>query len=94
MRETEMRLTEISTALDSVRARLAAACLAAGREVSDVALLPVTKFFPASDARILYELGCREFGESREQEAVEKVADFDGAAQTGAIDDPVRLHMI
>ena len=94
MRETEMRLTEISTALDSVRARLAAACLAAGREVSDVALLPVTKFFPASDARILYELGCREFGESREQEAVEKVADFDGAAQTGAIDDPVRWHMI
>ncbi|MDI9907887.1 MULTISPECIES: YggS family pyridoxal phosphate-dependent enzyme [Rhodococcus] len=94
MRPTDMRLTEISTALDSVRARLAAACLAAGREVSDVALLPVTKFFPASDARILYELGCREFGESREQEAVEKVADFDGAAQSGAIDDPVRWHMI
>ena len=94
MRQTDMRLTEISTALDSVRARLAAACLAAGREVSDVALLPVTKFFPASDARILYELGCREFGESREQEAVEKVADFDGAAQSGAIDDPVRWHMI
>src|SRR3546814_6007956 len=94
MRETEMRLTEISTALDSVRARLAAACLAAGREVSDVALLPVTKFFPASDARILYELGCREFGESSEQEAVAKVADFAGDAKTGALHAPVRWPMI
>lgn len=90
------RVAEISAALDSVRSRLTAACAAAGRPASAVTLLPVTKFFPASDARILYELGCREFGESREQEAIAKVAEFAAAAAGGAIDgaDPVRWHMI
>lgn len=90
------RMADISVALDSVQARLAAACVAAGRPVSDVKLLPVTKFFPASDAQILYRLGCREFGESREQEAIAKVADFGTASADGLIDpaEPVRWHMI
>ncbi len=62
------RVGDIEAALGAVRARLDAACRDAGREPSEVSLLPVTKFFPESDARILYDLGCREFGESREQE--------------------------
>ncbi|MGC0364464.1 pyridoxal phosphate enzyme (YggS family) [Rhodococcus sp. 27YEA15] len=85
------RIDEISSALESVRTRLSQACSAAGRSMSDVALLPVTKFFPASDAKILYDLGVREFGESREQEAVAKVADF---GSTERVDEPVRWHMI
>jgi PLP dependent protein len=47
----------------------------------------VTKFFPASDVEILYRLGCRAFGESREQEATAKVA----ALHTH---EPVAWHMI
>jgi hypothetical protein len=84
------RAQEIETALTSVRERLHRACVDAGRSPADVALLPVTKFFPASDVRILYALGCRDFGESREQDASPKVAettdDFSG--------DPPRWHMI
>lgn len=81
---------EIEAALGAVRARLDAACRDAGRDPAEVSLLPVTKFFPESDARILYDLGCREFGESREQEATAKIAEF-----RAAVTDPsVRWHMI
>ncbi|WP_027502264.1 YggS family pyridoxal phosphate-dependent enzyme [Rhodococcus sp. UNC363MFTsu5.1] len=82
------RAAEIAAALTEVGDRLGRACLAAGRNPDDVQLLPVTKFFPASDVAILYGLGCREFGESREQEAASKVAEF------GALTADVRWHMI
>jgi pyridoxal phosphate enzyme (YggS family) len=87
---TTTRESEISEALRSVKARLAAACAAAGRSVDDVMLLPVTKFFPASDIEILYGLGCRDFGESREQDASAKVDELAGAFGT----EPARWHMI
>ncbi|MGV8871478.1 MAG: YggS family pyridoxal phosphate-dependent enzyme [Rhodococcus sp. (in: high G+C Gram-positive bacteria)] len=84
------RARQIETALTSVRERLRSACAEAGRPVHEVALLPVTKFFPASDIRILYELGCRDFGESREQDATPKVAETVEEFR----DDPPRWHMI
>lgn len=84
------REAELATALAALRDRLAAAALAAGRDVADVELLPITKFFPASDVAILWRLGCRSFGESREQEASAKIAEFQ--ALTGATD--VGWHMV
>ena len=51
---------------------MAAACAAAGRPSDDVTLVVVTKFFPASDVRILHDLGVREVGENRHQEALVK----------------------
>lgn len=84
------RAGEIEAALGKVRERIDAACRDAGRAPSEVSLLPVTKFFPVSDARILYDLGCREFGESREQEATAKVAAFEAEVT----DPAVRWHMI
>ncbi|MDV6262304.1 YggS family pyridoxal phosphate-dependent enzyme [Rhodococcoides yunnanense] len=84
------RAIEIETALTTVRERLRRACVDAGRTPADVALLPVTKFFPASDVRILYRLGCRDFGESREQDASPKVAD----TAEDFLADPPRWHMI
>ncbi|MFJ9366306.1 YggS family pyridoxal phosphate-dependent enzyme [Nocardia sp. NPDC101769] len=68
------RVGELATALSALIGRIDAACAAAGRAPGSVRLLPVTKFFPASDIEILYGLGRREFGESREQEAAGKVA--------------------
>ncbi|WP_330182000.1 YggS family pyridoxal phosphate-dependent enzyme [Nocardia sp. NBC_01503] len=68
------RVAQLSTALTALTERIDAACAAAGRDSSSVRLLPVTKFHPASDIEILYGLGLREFGESREQEASDKVA--------------------
>lgn len=83
---TEDRRAELATNLAAVRMRLDAACAAAGRAPDEVTLLPVTKFFPATDIALLRELGCAEFGESREQDASPKVAEIGT--------DGVRWHMI
>lgn len=87
---TQARRDELARGLAAVRSRLDDAARACGREPSDVGLLTVTKFFPASDAVLLYELGCRAFGESREQEAHTKIEQF-----REAVPDPtVQWHMI
>ena len=65
------RRDEIAAGLAQVTARIDAAVAAAGRS-SEVQLLPVTKFHPVTDVEILYELGIREVGENREQEARSK----------------------
>lgn len=84
------RAAEVAEAVRAQKERLERACHAAGRSPADVALLPVTKYFPASDAHILYTLGLRDFGESRVQEAAAKVAAFRGLEPNAA----VRWHMI
>ncbi|MBY0389597.1 MAG: alanine racemase [Mycobacterium pseudokansasii] len=69
------RQSELTHALAAVRSRLAAAAEAAGRNVGEIELLPITKFFPATDVVILCRLGCRAVGESREQEAAAKAVE-------------------
>ena len=74
------RREEIAANLDAVRRRIRDACTEAGRPEDDVSLVVVTKFFPASDVRILADLGVRDVGENRHQEAaakVEECADLD-----------------
>ena len=73
---THDRVAELTTGLAGVRSRLARAAEAAGRPVDGITLLPITKFFPAGDVAILWRLGCRAFGESREQEAAAKIVEF------------------
>lgn len=73
--EADPRATEIAQALAGVRARMGAACAAAGRDPADVRLLAVTKTFPATDVVHLVDLGCTELAEAREQEAGAKVAE-------------------
>jgi pyridoxal phosphate enzyme (YggS family) len=70
------RESELTHALAAVRSRLAVAAEEAGRNVGEIELLPITKFFPATDVAILSRLGCRAVGESREQEASAKVAEL------------------
>ena len=81
---------ELADALAAVRARLAHAVQAAGRNPDEIGLLPITKFFPAGDVIILRRLGCLEFGESREQEASNK------SAEVGAVlgNELIRWHMV
>ncbi|NGX07517.1 YggS family pyridoxal phosphate-dependent enzyme [Mycobacteroides franklinii] len=69
------RAEELSAALHAVRDRVERAAQAAGRDPEEIQLLPITKFFPAGDVEELYRLGCRAFGESRDQEAAAKVAE-------------------
>ena len=57
--EAENRDAALTRALAAVRSRLAAAAEAAGRRVADIELVPITKFFPATDVVILSRLGCR-----------------------------------
>ena len=86
---TSSRETQLTDALTAVRNRINDAAAAAGRSPSEVELLPITKFFPATDVAILARLGCHSFGESREQEAARKVAD--AAAILGV---PLHWHMV
>lgn len=67
------RREELTRRLAAVRERIDAACVAAGREVGDVALLAVTKTVRASDVAVLLDLGLTSFGENRVQEAGAKV---------------------
>ena len=72
---TDARRRELAANLAGVRQRIAAACGAAGRSVDEVALIAITKTFPASDVVLLAELGVTDVGENRDQEAAAKVAD-------------------
>jgi pyridoxal phosphate enzyme (YggS family) len=69
------RADELATNLDVVRRRIATACTEAGRPADDVGLVVVTKFFPASDVRVLADLGVTDVGENRHQEAEVKASE-------------------
>ncbi|MDA2810734.1 YggS family pyridoxal phosphate-dependent enzyme [Nocardiopsis sp. RSe5-2] len=74
--EADARRRTIAANLEAVRERAAAACEKAGRPPSDVTIIAVTKTYPASDVRILADLGLREVGENRDQEAAGKAAEL------------------
>ncbi|WP_084487640.1 YggS family pyridoxal phosphate-dependent enzyme [Nocardia sienata] len=82
----DSRAAELADNLARLLARIDAACAAAGRDPGEVRLLPVTKYFPASDIAALYRLGRRDFGENRPQEAGAKAAELD--------DPGMRWHLI
>jgi len=67
------RPAQIAANLKQVKENIARSAEKAGRSIDEISLIVVTKTFPLSDLEILYELGLREFGENRDQEAVEKV---------------------
>lgn len=69
------RHDELAANLAAVRDRIDAAAVAAGRESGAVELVVVTKYFPASDVRILAELGVTAVGENKHQEAAAKAAE-------------------
>lgn len=59
----------LSTNLQAIRDRIAVACRAAGRDSSEVRLLPVSKTVDEARLRQAYALGLRELGENKVQEA-------------------------
>ena len=66
------RRAEIAAGLADVRARIAGACAAAGRDPAEITLIGVTKTFPAADVRLLAGLGVTDVGENRDSEAAPK----------------------
>lgn len=73
-------MTMIAAKLQTVRARIAAACLAAGRDPAEVSLLAVSKTFGPDSVAEAFAAGQTSFGENYIQEAVEKMAALPGLA--------------
>ncbi|APS22101.1 YggS family pyridoxal phosphate-dependent enzyme [Streptomyces parvus] len=66
------RKAQLAANLAQVEERIASACAAAGRKREEVTLIVVTKTYPASDVRILHQLGVRHVAENRDQDAAPK----------------------
>ncbi|MCA0251269.1 MAG: YggS family pyridoxal phosphate-dependent enzyme [Actinobacteria bacterium] len=78
---TAATAAEFAANLAQVNSRIAAACTRAGREVSQVRLLPVSKTVDETRMRAAIAAGMRSFGENKVQEAKAKsaaLADVDG----------------
>jgi PLP dependent protein len=84
-------MTSLEANLRAVRARIDAAARAAGRDPSSVALLAVSKTWPADAVRALAALGQADFGENRAQELTAKAQQLKDLELT---DLPVRWHFI
>jgi PLP dependent protein len=93
------RKAQLAANLAKVEGRIAAACAAAGRGREEVTLIVVTKTYPASDVRILSELGVRHVAENKDQDAAPKAAEcsdlplvwhFVGQLQTNKVRSVVR----
>ena len=67
--EFEQRLAEINK-------RIEQACVRSGRIRRDVRLLPVSKTVESSRLRLACKAGCRELGENKVQEAMEKAQEL------------------
>jgi len=78
-------MSTISTRLDEIRSRIAAAARQAGREPESVGLVAVSKTHPAESVREAFGAGQVVFGENRVQELLTKAPLLPGA---------VRWHLI
>ena len=79
-------MTIFSANLQAVRARIAAAALAAGRAPESIQLLAVSKTWPAAAVRAVAAAGQRAFGESYLQEALPKIAELSAQLPPHAIE--------
>jgi PLP dependent protein len=69
-------VSELAARLAEGDGRIADAARAAGRDPAELTRIVVTKFHPASLVRELFELGVRDVGENRHQEAAAKAAEL------------------
>lgn len=67
-----MSSSMIKENLDSVKQNMEKACNACGRAAESVKLIAVSKTKPVEDIEQAYACGCRDFGENKVQELVEK----------------------
>jgi pyridoxal phosphate enzyme (YggS family) len=79
-------MSDVAENLRAVRARIAAATRAAGRDPDSVSLLAVSKTWPADAVRELAGLGQLDFGENRAQELLGKAGEV--------ADLPLRWHFV
>lgn len=85
MRGTVPAMSEIYENIKTVRKNIENACERAARDRSEVTLIAVSKTKPIEMLREAYEAGCRDFGENKVQEMMEKYDAMPG---------DIRWHMI
>jgi pyridoxal phosphate enzyme (YggS family) len=73
---------ELKENIARVQDRIAAACRRSGRQLREVMLVAISKTIPPERIRPAYELGLRDFGENRIQEAEAKRAALSDLAVT------------
>ncbi len=73
-----------------VQQRIADAATRSGRDPNNIKLIAVTKTFPPETVVAAYELGVRDFGENRVEEALEKIP----AARARLPNHKITWHMI
>jgi hypothetical protein len=66
-------MMELAQNVAQVKERIACACARAGRAPTEVTLVAVSKTFPAEFVAKAYDLGLRDFGENRVEEAEKKI---------------------
>jgi pyridoxal phosphate enzyme (YggS family) len=88
------RRADLAANLERVRARIAAAADAAGRDPAELTLIAVTKTHPASDIALLAELGVTDIGENRDQEAAAKHVELCSPANAATASLGLRWHFI
>ena len=71
-RGRRLREGTIQENIKAVEDRIAAECQKAGRDPEDVTLIAVSKTKPVEMLREAYEYGCRDFGENKVQELLDK----------------------
>jgi len=69
------RQAQLALNLVRLDARIRGACARAGRDPAGITLIAVTKTHPASDLRLLAEMGVTDVGENRDQEAAAKAGE-------------------
>ena len=72
------RKEEIAHNLAQVREKIQRRAQASNRDINEIELIAVTKTFPASDVKILHDLGIRDFGENRDSEGSAKSLEVQG----------------
>ena len=78
-------MSEIRENIEAVKRRMEEACAQSGRALADVKLIAVSKTKPLEALQEAYDYGCRDFGENKVQELVEKYE---------AMPKDIRWHMI
>lgn len=74
--KTAENIEEIRANLSDISQRIKQACQRSNRDPSEVRLLPVSKTVDEKRIRMAYEIGCRELGENKVQEAHGKWQDM------------------
>lgn len=87
-------MSTLASRYGEVQDRITAACAAANRSREGVTLIVVTKFHPVELVSELYDLGHRDFGENKDQEAGPKAKALGQNLASRGMENDARWHFV